>query len=148
MNNTKLGRILYPLVTALLLVISVGVVLGCGSKSNADNVDDNLGKEAEKFNVQRKIVAINGITDKPILEVEGRCSIETNETLSTESHVVLEVICKYGDKDYRKHFVGVSDNVTWTSTQLRGLKVSEYRTKFTFRPASLVPDVDLDTGGG
>lgn len=143
----KFHNLLRVLLIVALIVFCAISTFGCGNKSNADNVNDNLGKEAEKFHTQRKIVAINGITDKPILEVEGRCSIETNEKLSTDSHVVLEVICKYGDHDYRKHFVGVSDNVTWTSTQLRGLKVSEYRTKFTFRPASLVPDVDLDTGG-
>lgn len=129
-------------VVALLLAVGGGVT-GCG-QSNADNVDDNLGKEAEKFNVQRRIVGINGITDKVLFSVEGRCSLETNDALGG----ALEIICKYGDHDYRKHFIGSADNITFVSTQLRGLKVSEYHTKFIFRPQSYIPDVELDTGGG
>jgi hypothetical protein len=129
----------FVVIVAALLALGV-IVAGC--KSNADKVNENLGKECEKFNCQRHIIAINGITDKVLLDVEGRCSIETNSSLNG----ALELICKYGPDDYRKSFVGLSDNVTWTSVQERGLKVSEYRTKFIIRPESIVPDFDLVTG--
>lgn len=112
-------------------------VAGCGS--NADTVSDNISKEAEKFNVQRKIVGINGITDKPIFLVEGRCSIE-REALG------LVVTCKHGPSDFRKHYVGISDNVTYVVTQVEGISVSEYRTKIILRPTSIVPDLDLMVG--
>lgn len=143
--HNKFRRILYSFVTMILLIVCAGILFtGCG-KSNADKVDENLGKECEKFECQRRIVAINGITDQPILDVEGRCSIEKNDALGGD---VLELICKMGPDDYRKHFVGLSDNVTFTSTQLNSLDVSEYRTKFILRPESLVPDIDLVTGDG
>jgi hypothetical protein len=122
-----------------LVLVLVASLSFAACTSNADKASENLSKEAEKFNVQRKIVAINGITDKPILDVEGRCSIE-NESIG------LVVICKHGPDDYRKHFVGLSDNVTFVSTQLKGIDVSEYRTKFILRPEALVPDIDLVTG--
>lgn len=141
---SKLGRILYPLVTVFLIVISLGVLLGCGS--NADTVNKNLGKKCEQFQCQRRIIAINAITDKVILDAEGRCSIEKNKALSMGSQETLELICKYGPDNYKKSFVGLSDNVTWTSVQLNQLDVNEYRTKFIFRPQSLVPDLDLVTG--
>jgi hypothetical protein len=105
-------------------------------------VDENLGKEAEKFNVQRTILFVNGITDKVLWQVEGRCSLEQNDALPRN----LEVICKHGPDDYRKHFLGLSDNVTWVATQPKGIDVSEYRTKIIFRPESIVPDLDLVTG--
>ena len=127
---------------AVIAVLAAALIVTACGDSNADKVNENLGKEAEKFKVQRKIVGINGITDKVIFEAEGRCSIEQNDALPAN----LEVICKHGPDDYRKHFVGLADNVTWVSTQLKGLDVSEYRTKFVFRPESLVPDVDLVTG--
>jgi hypothetical protein len=129
-------------ITAVLLalVASVGVA-ACGD-SNADKVGENIGKEAEKFNVQRKILFINGITDKVLWEVEGRCSLEQNGNLPAN----LELICKHGPDDYKKHFLGLSDNVTWISTQTEGIDVSEYRTKIIFRPESIVPDLDLVTG--
>lgn len=129
----------YIAVSLLLLA----TLAGCGS-SNADKVGENIGKEAEKFNVQRKIVGVNGITDKVIFIAEGRCSLETNDALLG----ALEVICKHGPDDYRKHFIGRADNVTFISTQVKGIDVSEYRTKFILRPESLVPDVDLMVGDG
>jgi hypothetical protein len=113
------------------------VVAGCGSQ--ADTVSDNLSKEAEKFNVQRKIIGVNGITDKVLFEVEGRCSVESDGPAGA-----LAVTCKHGPKDYRKHFVGLSDNVTFVSTQLKGIHVSEYRTKIVIKPS--VPDLDLVIG--
>lgn len=110
----------------------------CGG-SNADKVSENLSKEAEKFNVQRKILVVNNITDKVLFEVEGRCSIETPGR--------LEVTCKHGPNDYRKHFLGLADNVSYVVAQPNGVDVSEYRTKIIFRPESIVPDFDLVTGG-
>jgi hypothetical protein len=127
------------LVVALTAFAAIPVA-GCGS--NADKVSDNLGKEAEKFNVQRKILFVNGITDKVLFSVEGRCSVEQNGALPNN----LEVVCKHGPDDYKKHFLGLADNVTWIVTQTEGLDVSEYRTKIIFRPESIVPDLDLVTG--
>jgi hypothetical protein len=73
-----------------------------------------------------------------LFEVEGRCSIETPGR--------LEVTCKHGPDDYRKHYVGMSDNVSFISTQVDGIDVSEYRTKIILKPENLVPDIDLVTG--
>jgi hypothetical protein len=131
-------KIILTLVAAV--VLSLGAT-ACGD-SNADKVGENIGKEAEKFNVQRKILFVNAITDKVLWEVEGRCSIEQNGALPRN----LEVICKHGPDNYKKHFLGLSDNVTWISTQMEGIDVSEYRTKIIFRPESIVPDLDLVTG--
>lgn len=137
MSGYKCGPAL--LIAAFLFVIAI-LVLGCGS--NADTASDNISKEAEKFKVQRKIVGINGITDKVLFEVEGKCSIESGETMGG----VLDVICKHGPGDLRKHYIGLSDNVTFVSTQVKGISVSEYRTKVIIRPTSIVPDFDLVTG--
>jgi hypothetical protein len=114
-----------------------------GCQSKADKVADNISKEAENFNVQRKIVGINGITDKVLFEVEGRCSLETaNSALAG----TLEVTCKHGPNDFRKHYIDQADNITFISTQIEGLDVSEYRTKIILKPENLVPDFDLMTG--
>ena len=55
----------------------------------------------------------------------------------------LEVVCKHGSNDYRKHFLGLSDNVTYIAEQLDGLDVSVYHTRITFKPQSIIPDVDF-----
>ena len=123
---------------AVALASAALVATGCGD-SNADKVSTNLSKEAEKFNEQRSILFVNNITDKVLFEVEGRCSIE-------DPGHRLEVICKHGPDDYRKHFLGKSDNVSYVVAQPDGIDVSEYRTKIIFRPESIVPDLDLVTG--
>ncbi len=125
--------------TATLLA----TVAGCGGcETDADVASDNVSKAAEQFEVQRRIVGINGITDKVLFEVEGRCSIEAGESMEG----VLDVICKHGPHDFRKHYVGLSDNVTFISTQLKGIDVSVYRTRIIVKPENIVPDFDLVTG--
>jgi steroid 5-alpha reductase family enzyme len=123
--------------SALILATALSA---CGSE--ADTVNENLGKEAERFQIVRKIVGVNAITDRTVFEITGRCSLEQNGALPRN----LEVICKNGPNDYSKHFVGLSDNLFWVSTQLEGVDVDAYRTKFIFRPQSLIPDIDLVTG--
>ncbi len=126
------------LIAAAVLVTALA---GCGSQ--ADTVSENLSTEAEKFNVQRSIVGINGITDKVEFSVEGRCSIEGHGLGSLRA---LVVTCKHGPDDYRKHYVGLSDNMFFISTQRKGLKVSEFYTKIVLKPQGLIPDFDLVTG--
>lgn len=125
----------------LLIIPALIATLGltaCGS--DADKVSKNISTEAEQFNVQRKIIGINGITDKVEFEVEGRCSIEEGLARS------LVVTCKHSKDDYRKHYVGLADNMFFISTQMKGIDVSEYRTKVILKPQNIVPDLDLITG--
>jgi hypothetical protein len=122
----------------LLLVMAVAI-MGC--KSKADTVSDNVSKEAEQFHVERKIVGINGITDKVLFEVTGRCSIESGDSLPN----TLDVICKVGPNTYVKHYLGLSDNVTWVSTQIKASNVDPYHTEVILRPTTIVPDFRLDT---
>jgi hypothetical protein len=122
-------------ITILIALLAL-TISGCAS--DADKVSTNLSKAAEQFEVQRKIVGINGITDKVLFEVEGRCSIERDGD--------LVVTCKHGPDDYRKHYVGLSDNVTYIATQMKGIDVSEYRTRIILKPENIVPNFDLVTG--
>ena len=122
------------------IAIALGLLFGataCGS--DAKTVSDNLSKEADQFNVQRKITGVNGITDKVAFEVTGKCSIEPQDRK-------LMVTCKHGDNDYRKHYVGLSDNTYWVAEQLNPLDVSVYHTLIVVRPEALIPEFKLDAG--
>ena len=131
-NLTKPAIVTAALTAALLLSAA-----GCGS--DADKVNDNISTAADQFEVQRKIVGVNGITDTVAFEVEGRCSIN-------DQGDQLEVICKHGDDDYRKHFIGISDNVYYVATQLDGINASEYNTRILIKPQNLIPNFDLEGG--
>lgn len=123
-----------------IAVFAALVVAGCGS--DADVASDNLSKEAEQFKVARRIVGINGITDKVEFEVQGLCSLEKGDSMQG----VLDVICKEGPGKYSKHYVGLSDNMFFISTQLEGIDVSVVHTKVILKPENIVPDIDLVTG--
>lgn len=125
---------------AAAAVLAVGALALTGCESDASTVNKNLTTAADQFEVQRKIVGINGITDTPAFEVEGRCSI-------TEDGRQLEVLCKHGPDDFRKHFVGLSDNTYYVVTQLDGVDADAYRTRIIIKPEAIIPDFDLETSG-
>lgn len=120
--------------------LSVLGLAGCSSPS--DTVAYNLNQDAEEFELQRRIVFINGITDNYILEIEGRCSIETSDSYAAGA---LEVTCKVSDDAYKKHFLGLSDNVTFLVEQIDSADVSAYHYQVRFRPETIIPEIDLQT---
>ena len=91
----------------------------------------------------RRVVFINGITDSYLLEIVGRCSLEDQVNQ-------LEVICKVGTGAYKKHFLGLSDNVTYFAEQLEAVEASAYHYRVTFKPQLIIPDIDFrgDIGDG
>lgn len=130
-----------------VIAVSVGLCLlllgaACTDNSKADVASSNLSKAAEQFEIQRRIVFFNGITDKYLLTVEGRCSVETFASALGGS---LEVTCKIGPDQYKKHFLGLSDNVSYFVEQTEAVKVDEYHYRVIFRPETLVPSIEIDT---
>ena len=121
----------------VLGVMSIVAMVGCSSE--ADTVSENLSKSADSFQVQRKIVFFNGITDKYLLTIEGLCS------LGTDSAKKLTVTCKVGDGVYKKHYLGLSDNVSYFVEQTDAKYEDAYHYKVLFRPETIVPDIDLQT---
>lgn len=127
----------------LIGVAALALVAGAAcTDSKADIASENLSKAAEQFEIERRIVFFNGITDKYLLTVEGRCSVETGESALGGS---LEVTCKIGPNSYKKHFLGLSDNVSYFVEQIESANVSEYHYRVIFRPETIVPDIEVDT---
>lgn len=123
-----------------LLALAVGLsVAGC--ESAADRANENLSKAAENFEVPRRIVGINGITDEALFMVEGYCSYEVPE------NGTFEAICKNEDGTIERTTLYLSDNVTFVSTQLRGVNVDLFNPRIIFRPETVIPNFDLSTSG-
>lgn len=121
---------------ATIIGFAAIIMAGC---SEADTVSENLSKSADNFQVQRKVVFFNGITDKYLLTIEGRCA------LNTDSAKKLTVTCKVGDNQYKKHYLGLSDNVSYFVEQTDAKFEDPFHYKVVFRPESIVPDIDLQT---
>lgn len=117
----------------LVAMLMVFALVGC---SDAEVVSSNLSKDADNFKINRRVVFFNGITDTYLLSIEGRCSIldEGNQ---------LEVTCKTGKDKYKKHFLGLSDNVSYFVEQVSGANVSKDHYKVVFKPSTIIPDPEL-----
>lgn len=122
------------LILPLLLVVLMGA--GC---TDADVASYNLSKAADQFEINRRIIFYNGITGDYMLSIEGLCSLG-----NTDPGGQLSVTCKTGISDYKKHFLGLSDNVTYFVEQIDGAKVNEYHYRVVFKPSVIIPDIDLE----
>lgn len=116
----------------------VAIALGLGACTDAQIASQNLSKAADMFEIQRRIIFYNGITDSYMLTIEGNCSIQKDN-----QDVQLEVTCKTGPKDYKKHFLGISDNVTYFVEQIDAAEASIYQYRVIFKPSVIMPAVEV-----
>lgn len=123
------ARIAVPLIAAALAVSAC---------TDADIASQNLSKAADMFEISRRVVFYNGITGDYILTVEGLCSLGNNDK-SRE----VTITCKTGPNAFKKHFLGLSDNVTFFAEQLEAQNVSTYHYRVVFKPQTIIPDVDF-----
>lgn len=123
-----------------ILLAAIVVLFIAGCSSDADVASRNLSKAADQFEIERRIVFYNGITNQYILTIEGHCSLGNNDGAGQKT-----VTCKTGPDEYKKHFLGLSDNVTYFAEQLHGEYASAYHYRVIFKPQSIVPNIDLET---
>ena len=119
----------------LALALAVAAVSGCDR--DAKVASRNLSYAADNFELDRRIVFYNGITGDYMLSIEGRCSFDAGNARK------VDVTCKTGPNDYKKHSLGLSDNVTYFSEQIRAADVSVYHYKVAFKPQTILPDIDF-----
>lgn len=123
---------------AILTTVVLGLLI-TGCQRDAQVASKNLSYAADNFQLDRRIVFYNGITGDYILTIEGKCSFDA------VSDRKVDVTCKTSDTDYKKHSLGISDNVTYFSEQLVSKGVSVYQYKVYFRPTTIIPDIELKT---
>lgn len=123
----------------LVLIAVFAVIAMVGCESDAYVASRNLSTAADQFEIYRRVIFYNGITDTYVLSVEGFCSIEVDGADGQ-----LELTVKTGPRTFFKHFLGLSDNVTYFVEQLDGANVSPNFYRVIFKPTTIVPIVDLE----
>jgi hypothetical protein len=123
------------LLAAVLIVVALAAAYGCDN--DAMVASRNLSQAADMFEINRRVVFYNGITGEWILSVEGRCSMTADR-----SDNQLELTVKTGPNEYKKHFLGLSDNVTYFAEQLDAAGVDVYHYRIIFKPATIIPGID------
>jgi len=120
----------------MILIISISLA---SCERDAKIASRNLSKAADMFEIDRRIVFYNWITWWYILTIEGKCSISSSYDIKGW----FEVTCKIAEWEYKKHFLWLSDNVTYFAEQLQSKWVSVYHNRIIFKPQSIIPDVDF-----
>lgn len=119
----------------ICIILVLGLVsiasVGC---SQADRVSRNLSNEADRFNITRRLVVINARSDKPVFELIGKFSINTD---SVDSQ--LEVTVEVGNGKYKKHFVFLNEWTIYTVEDVSGAYVDNYHYEVNYLPEMLSP---------
>lgn len=113
---------------------SVLVLAGC--QDDATIASQNISRAADNFEVMRRVVFMNGITDEYMLEIVGACSINDRATS-------VQITCKDENDEVVRHQLGLSDNVTYFAEQIEPIGVSFNHYRVTFRPQQIIPDIDF-----
>ena len=121
-------------VFVLTSMLILGMVLVVGCSTEAEKVSQNVSQEADNFNVVRRLTVINTRTDKPEFELIGQFSITVD---SGDNQ--LEVVCETGKNEYKKHFIGLNDEVMYVIEDVGGAQVNKYKYEVNFLPESIVP---------
>ena len=125
------------IVAVLLCVLLVGgTLVGC---DEASRVNENITQEAQNFNVYRRITVINCLKGDVLFSMEGRMNIEA-DVADNQLEIVVELEDEKTKKIYyKKHFIGLSDNVTYTVEDISGSEVSKYHYSINYNPNMWIP---------
>lgn len=110
-----------------------------GCPNDAQVASANLSQAADNFQITRRIVFYNTWNDTYALEIEGLCSIDKGTSVDRE----ITVTCKTGPNAYKKHFLALSDSLTFFAEQMDDAPASVYHYKVTFKPSVILPSIDI-----
>lgn len=121
----------------MLIVIMCCLIFVVGGCTTADTVNQNLSKEADEFNIYRKITVTNARTDTIMLQAEGYMSLSNN------SNKELVVTIKTGENTYYKDYIYLNDWTCYVMEQTEPVETDKYHYELVFYPERIVPDVDI-----
>ncbi|OHW62187.1 hypothetical protein EUAN_12560 [Andreesenia angusta] len=113
-------------------IIATGLMVSLVGCRESDRVSYNLSKQADNFNVVRQLTVVNAIQGDVLFQMTGKLSIEEIENQ-------LEITVEDGDGTYKKHFVGLSDNVTYVVEQKSDVYVDKYQYTLNYNPKMWIP---------
>ena len=120
-----------------VLAAGMAAILATTACNDADVASRNLSKAADNFEIGRRVVFYNGITGDYMLEIIGLCALGNSDGARK-----VTVTCKT-EGGFKKHFLGLSDNVTFFAEQLDPAIASVNHYRVTFKPQTILPDFDL-----
>lgn len=120
--KVQIKKRVVALMGAMLVVFSA---MGC---TEADQVSRNISKEADNFNVTRKLTVLNARTDTVLLELTGTFA------LGNSSANELEVIIETDEGKYQKDYVYLNEYTMYVVEDISGSEVDKYHYEINFLP--------------
>ena len=119
-------------ISTFVLMLGIGATfVGC---NQAERVSYNLSREADNFNNVRQVTVMNCITNEILFQMTGKLSIAADTTDNQ-----LEIVVEVEDGYYKKHFIGLGDNVAYVVEDITGENVSNYKYTLNFNPKMIIP---------
>lgn len=118
----------------LALLLSVSTMFAFSGCNEASKVSHNLSLEADNFNDVLQVTVINCLQGDVLFQMTGKMSI-TADTSDNQ----LEVVVEDEKGEYKKHFIGLSDNVTYVVEDITAGDVSKYKYTLNFNPEMWIP---------
>lgn len=115
-----------------IMIILIVMTIALGGCRQAERVSHNISKEADNFNVIRRLTVINARTDKPMFELIGAFSFEL------ESNRIIATV-ETGKDEYKKHSVGLTEWTLWVVEDISGADVDRYKYEVNFLPEMIIP---------
>lgn len=117
-----------------IIALMAFIMLGVSGCRQADKVSYNLSLEADNFNDIRQITVINCLQGDVLFQMTGKMSINT---VVEDNQLEVIVEDEYGN--YKKHFIGLSDNVTYVVEDITADDVNNYKYTLNFNPKMWLP---------
>ena len=117
-----------------VLILSAAALTSCDT--DADKVNYNLNKQADHFEVERRVTVYNARTDTVILQVEGYLSLSNNDSGE------LVITCKTGSGTYKKNYVYLTENTLYCMEDITGTHTDPYHYKWYWH-TSILPDIEI-----
>ena len=110
--------------TLLLIIVALFTCISLTSCQQADTVKHNIQRQADRFNVYRRMTFINLRTDKILYEVKGYFSVQT--TYDNTNKIELGILIMTGKDEFKMHYFSVDNNVTYVIEQIENTHTDPY----------------------
>lgn len=120
------------IITIMASTVLMLALAGCGTEAN--RVSYNLSQQADNFNDVRQVTVINCLQGDVLFQMTGKMSITADRADNQ-----LEIVVEDENGEYKKHFIGLSDNVTYVVEDITSGDVSKYKYTLNFNPNMWIP---------
>lgn len=117
------------IVLVATLIVLLFVLSGC---RQSDVVRHNLKREADDFNVRRRITVMNTRTDKPMMQITGLLAI------SVDDDGDLNITIEKSAGEYILNYAHLSQDTTYIVEQIETREVDKYKYEIKFYPERII----------